>query len=85
MKFTGNQKNVYILALILLFVSIVLVCAWTFWGNGEDASTDTYPTPAPLPSGTPSVTVAPQTTAADTETLSQKTDAQMVSTIVLPA
>ena len=57
MKFTGNQKNLYILALILFFVSIVLVCVWTFTGNSREASSGAYPTPAAQPTAMPEAQV----------------------------
>lgn len=52
MKMTGSQRNLYLLALILLLIAVALACAWTFWG-GERAASDAVVTPAPSASGTP--------------------------------
>ena len=79
MKFTGNQKNLYLLALILFFVSIVLVCVWTFTGNSREASSIAWPTPAPQSSQMSEVL---PTAAPDAQAVSQNTKQQMVSTIV---
>ena len=53
MKMTGSQRNLYLLALILLLIAVALACAWTFWG-GERAASDAVVTPAPSASGMPS-------------------------------
>ena len=60
MKMTGSQRNLYLLALILLLIAVALACAWTFWG-GERAASDAVVTPAPSASGmpSPSATVIP--------------------------
>ena len=53
MKMTGSQRNLYLLALILLLIAVALACAWTFWG-GERAASDAVVTPAPSASNAPS-------------------------------
>ncbi|MDY5221001.1 MAG: GerMN domain-containing protein [Eubacteriales bacterium] len=53
MKMTGSQRNLYLLALILLLIAVALACAWTFWG-GERTASDAVVTPAPSASGMPS-------------------------------
>lgn len=60
MKLTGNQRNLYLLALALLIVALALACAWTFWG-GERAASDAVATPAPSPSAAaaPGASIAP--------------------------
>lgn len=37
MKFTENQRRIYLLALALLIAAIVLVCAWLLWGGRGEA------------------------------------------------
>ena len=58
MKMTGSQRNLYLLALILLLIAVALACAWTFWG-GERAASDALVTPGPSAGETPSATVVP--------------------------
>lgn len=76
MKIASSQKNVYLLALALLILSVVLVCAWLLFGSEEALSPEvTAPDPriTPCPSAAADLSVnadlPPQ-------------DAQMVSTVV---
>ena len=57
MKMTGSQRNLYLLALILLLIAVALACAWTFWG-GERAASDALVTPGPSAGETPSPSTA---------------------------
>ena len=52
MKFTGSQKNLYLLALALLAIAVALACAWTFWGTGGEVP-DVIASPSPLPQASP--------------------------------
>ena len=36
MKFSGNQRRIYQLALGLLILAIALVCAWSLWLRPSD-------------------------------------------------
>jgi len=70
MKFTGNQRKLYLLALTLLVVAIALACTWTLWEepSGETSLPGGTPTVAPseAPDGTvePGLTFAPDASAA---------------------
>ncbi len=86
MKITGNQRNLYLLALALLIVAVALACAWTFWG-GESAGSDAVITPAPSAEGTPAPSPSASAGTMDVETNASeagagKQDAQTVSTVV---
>lgn len=68
MKFTGNQRKLYLLALALLVVAIALACTWTLWErpSSETVSPTAMPTEAPgeAPSATPAPeSILPETTA----------------------
>ena len=76
MKHTSGQKNLYLLALALLILSVALVGAWTIWGN-KDASAGVQPTPSPQISASPAPT-ADLPVNADV----QQEQAQTVSTVV---
>ena len=76
MKNTSSQKNLYLLSLALLILSVLLVTAWTLLGGGEASSGAVV-----LPS--PQATVAPSPTAelaANAQV--QAPQANTVSTIV---
>ena len=47
MKFNGNQKNLYLLALILLIAAVALACVWAIFGGGDTASSDALVVPSP--------------------------------------
>lgn len=83
MKFTGNQRRMYLLALALLIVAIVLACAWSLWrGASEPAAGGGVPEPSQSASAEPSATLSPEdeTTAADVP--EAENTAQKASTIV---
>ena len=82
MKFTVNQRKMYLLALGLLILAIVLACAWSLL-RGDSESVPESATPAPTvspaePSATPQV--QDEMTAADA--LPTQKPAQKASTIV---
>lgn len=56
MKFTGSQKNLYLLALALLAAAVALVCAWTFWGgDAQPESAVPHTSPEPYASPVPEI------------------------------
>lgn len=63
MKANGNQRNLYLLALLLLIAAVTLACVWTFWGNGDAASSDALVSPPPLPQIEPTPLPSPGATA----------------------
>ncbi len=81
MKTNSNQKNLYLLSLILLITALAIACAWTFTGGRKDAASDAVQTPAPAPLQTPSPTVC-ATEGVYTSAANADPDAQMVSTVV---
>ena len=56
MKLTGNQRNLYLLSLILLIAAVALACFWTFWGNGERTASEAVVSPSPSAMPAPSPT-----------------------------
>ena len=83
MKFTDNQRKVYLLALGLLILAIVLACVWAIWLR-PSAPEPGSGLPTPQPSATWSPTAAPHTVdeAASAEASAEKKQAQKASTIV---
>ena len=81
MKTNSNQKNLYLLSLILLITALAIACAWTFTGGRKDAASDAVQTPAPAPIATPLPTVF-ATDGVETSAANADPDAQMVSTVV---
>ena len=79
MKTNGNQKNLYLLSLILLITALAIACAWTFTGGRKDAASDAVQTPAPEAVPTPTAYV-PQ--GVETSAAGDAGDIQMVSTVV---
>lgn len=88
MKFTGNQRKVYLLAIALLIAAIALACTWSLWRRPSDDASEAMPFgPAqptePAASDAPDVSLAPEeerSASAGVEAGAQKT--QKVSTIV---
>lgn len=82
MKFTENQRKMYLLALSLLILAIVLACAWVLWLRPSEAPAPVMPVPTAdataEPSATPRV-LDEMTSAAAT---AEKKSAQKASTIV---
>ena len=82
MKTTGNQKRIYLLALVLLLIAAALAFVWTLTGD-EDASSDALTPPAAT--AAPDPTETPLPTHAAEEQQSVVSDAlaqQTVSTVV---
>lgn len=53
MNFSGNQRKMYLLSLVILVVAIALVCVWTIWQGGDSHSDSLGP--AATPKAEPSV------------------------------
>ena len=81
MKTNGNQKNLYLLSLIMLITALAIICAWAFTGGGKDAASDAVQTPVPQPVATPAPTVC-ATDGVYTSAANADPDVQMVSTVV---
>ena len=82
MKFTENQRKIYLLALALLIAAIALACTWSLWSGPSEAPQSTAPVPtntvAPAePSATPLIDEA-----AVAEATATQKPAQKASTIV---
>lgn len=78
MKFTQNQRKMYLLALALLIVAIALLCGWSLWGRPSGESTAAPGQSRTVsPAGTPSP--ASETAA---EAIPTQPPAQKASTIV---
>ena len=60
MKFTGKERKMYVLALVLLVAAVALACTWTLWERPSSQTSQSAETPTPAPSETP----APETTPA---------------------
>mgnify|MGYP007084636257 CR=1 FL=1 len=71
MKTGGKQKNLYMLALMLLIAAVALACVWTFMNN-KTASSDRTITPVPTVNA-PEETIDPnaQTTASQAASAAQ--------------
>ena len=76
MKFSGNQRSVYLLALALLILAIALACTWSLWH--VPASTAVPPSQVEEPS----VSMAEPTTAPASDSRADAGGAAKVSTIV---
>ena len=57
MKFTGKERKMYVLALVLLVAAVALACTWTLWERPSSQTSQSAETPTPAPSETP----APET------------------------
>ncbi len=87
MNMTGNQRNLYLLSLILLIIAVALVCAWTLLGGGRDAVSDAVVTPVPtvMPEPSPDSAATPlplQSQAPGTSAAPAEEEGQRVSTVV---
>ena len=75
MKITSSQRNLYLLALILLIIAVALACIWTFGGGGQTASQiKATPSPQLTATATPGTEVAVNAPAGETQ--------QTMSTVV---
>lgn len=81
MKTNGNQKNLYLLSMILLIAALAIACAWTFAGGGKDAASDAVATPGPTAASTQTPSAAPSAEI-ETATASEGAGEQKVSTVV---
>ena len=83
MKFSGNQRRVYLLALALLVIAVALASTWSLWGkpDGESTAPEAATTPTQDPQSTqgsePSQGVQPEASAQplDRQTNAESTDA----------
>ena len=87
MKFSGNQRRIYLLALALLIIAVALACTWSLWGARDNDPASPQPTPEAMASPEPGESSPPtdrQTAArADAETgATQDAGSDKVSTIV---
>ena len=84
MKFSGNQRRVYLLALGLLILAIALVCAWSLWLRPADTAGAGAPTQdwRAEPSAQPYETPAPRDAQTGANAQPQDDARQKVSTIV---
>jgi len=85
MKFTQNQRKVYLLALALLIAAIALACTWSLWQKPSRKKSMEQPNPAPVapvqiaePSATPRIIDE----AANADASADKPAAQKASTVV---
>lgn len=88
MKFTQNQRKVYLLALALLIVAIALACTWSLWQRSPKEQPAVRTTPEPVqptqnaePSATPR-TIDEADEAASADAAEPKSNAQKASTVV---
>jgi len=87
MNFSGNQRKMYLLSLVLLIVAIAIVCVWSLWQGGGSPPVQPSPTAQPIQSAEPSA--LPELFPAPTEGVSASVSVQgseqtvpKVSTIV---
>lgn len=85
MKFTQNQRKVYLLALALLIAAIALACTWSLWQKPSNEQALEQPSPAPTQSAQtaePSATPRIIDEAANADVATDKPAAQKASTVV---
>ena len=93
MNFSGNQRKMYLLALVLLIVAVALACTWSLWQKPADSAASPAPTseptaeaePSTLPGAEPAQTpeaADDQAASAGTDSASETEEAAKVSTIV---
>lgn len=85
MKFTQNQRKVYLLALALLIAAIVLACTWSLWQKPSRKQSAEQPNPAPtqtVHTAEPSATPRIIDEAANADAAADKPAAQKASTVV---
>ena len=80
MKFSGNQRRTYQLALGLLILAIALVCAWSLWLRPSDDGVGADP--GAEPSAPVEATPVPQDAATGATAQKTEDEAAKVSTIV---
>ena len=89
MKFTGKERKMYVLALVLLVAAVALACTWTLWERPSSQTSQSAGTPTPAPSETPAPeetlllveTPVPEESAAPAQSASEA-EAGMVNTVV---
>lgn len=86
MNMKGNQRNLYLLSLILLIIAVALVCAWTLLGGGRDVVSNAVATPVPTvmpePSPDSAATPLPVQSQAPVASTAPAEEGQRVSTVV---
>lgn len=85
MKFTGKERRLYLLALMLLAAAIALACTWTLWEGSTDQTSLPAQTPSAAPSPTPAgsaATLLETSPSASPEADTTSTSAQTVNTVV---
>ena len=88
MKFSGNQRRVYLLALALLVIAVALASTWTLWGRtaagNEEADIATTPTGdvRPSPDETPQASTEPMDRQTSADGAADAGGASKTSTIV---
>lgn len=85
MKFTGKERRLYLLALMLLAAAIALACTWTLWEGPTDQTSLPAQTPSAAPSPTPAgsaATLLETSPSASPEADTTSTSAQTVNTVV---
>ena len=63
MRFTGKERKMYVLALVLLVAAVALACTWTLWERPSSQTSQSAETPTPAPSETPAPEETPQSEA----------------------
>ena len=83
MKFTENQRRMYLLALGLLILTIILACAWVLWLRPSDPAPEAVsPSPTVHTTAEPSATPRAADEAASAGAVIESRDVQKASTIV---
>ena len=93
MKFTGKERKMYVLALVLLVAAVALACTWTLWERPSSQTSQSAETPTPAPSETPAPEATPALEGAETpegsaepdvspEATAQSAEAGTVNTVV---
>ena len=82
MNFSGNQRKMYLLALVLLIVAIALACTWSLWQKPADSAASPASTPEPTAEAEPSTLPELEPEATPQETDSADDSVSKASTIV---
>lgn len=84
MKFTPNQRKVYLLALALLIAAIALACTWSLWPKDSESAPESQPTVQPrnIQTAEPSATPRILDEAASANAEPDGTKTQKASTVV---
>ena len=82
MNLSGNQRKMYLLALVLLIVAIALSCTWSLWQKPADSAASPASTPEPTAEAEPSTLPELEPEATPQETDSADDSVSKASTIV---